>query len=54
MNKYLDKNPKAEKKPKRIQSTFLLKFIPFQKKYTDNAQKGSWLTFTLNSGVVKL
>ena len=31
MNKYLDKNPKDEKKPKRIQSTFLLKFTPFQK-----------------------
>ena len=54
INKYLDKKPKAEKIPSNIQSIFLLKFIPFQKKYIDNAQKGSWLTFTLNSGVVKL
>ena len=54
INKYLDKKPKAEKTPNNVQSINLFKFIPLQKKYTDSAQKGSWLTFTLNSGVVKL
>ncbi len=54
MNKYFDKKPKAEKTPYSIQSIFLLEFKLFQKKYTDNAQKGNWLTFTLNSGDVKL
>ena len=46
--------PKVEKTPNNIQSIFLFKFKPLQKKYTDSAQKGNWLTFTLNSGVVKL
>ena len=50
----IDKKPKVEKTPNNIQSIFLFKFKPLQKKYTDSAQKGSWLTFTLNSGVVKL
>ena len=50
--KYFDNNPSAEEIPKNIQSVFLLKFKPLQNKYTDNAQKGSWLTFTLNSGVL--
>ncbi len=54
INKYFDKKPKAEKKPNRTQSIFLLEFKLFQKKYTDSAQKGNWLTFTLNSGDVKL
>jgi len=54
MNKYFDKTPRAANKPNNNQSIVLLFLNPFQAYKTDNAQKGSWQTFTLNSGVVKL
>ena len=45
---------KASNKPNRNQSKFLLSLIPFRAYKADKDQKGSWHTFTLNSGVVKL
>ena len=40
--------------PSNNQSVVLLFLNPLQAYKTDKAQKGSWQTFTLNSGVVKL
>ena len=54
MNKYLDRMPSPANKPNNNQSEVLLSLNPFQTYKTDRAQKGNWLTFTLNSGVVKL
>ena len=54
MNIYFDKKPKAAKIPRKIQLVIFFSFKLFQLYNTVKAQNGSWQTFTLNSGVVKL